>query len=186
MDASFPVGVRPLEHTADVGLEIRAPSLEALFHRAALGTMALLGRAPAGADDSGAIAAVQPAHAASVESSASVEGARTDVGGADALKTPEPAPPQTGPASRRLVLESGDVAQLLVRWLREILYLHDVHGLVYQAARFDRLDTAGLDASVSGEVRSDDAVTELKAVTYHGLEVAPTADGWRARVIFDI
>jgi len=28
--------------------------------------------------------------------------------------------------------------------------------------------------------------TELKAVTYHGLEVDREADGWKARVIFDV
>ena len=93
---------------------------------------------------------------------------------------------EVGPGSRHLVLQSGDVAQLLVRWLRELLYLHDVHGLVYRAARFDRLDTAGLDATVSGGPRSGSNAAELKAVTYHGLEVAPTSEGWRARVIFDI
>ena len=37
-----PPGVTFLEHTADVGLEVEAPSLELLFHRAAAGMLALL------------------------------------------------------------------------------------------------------------------------------------------------
>jgi SHS2 domain-containing protein len=36
------LGVTPLEHTADVGLEIEAPDLESLFVRAALGMAWLL------------------------------------------------------------------------------------------------------------------------------------------------
>lgn len=45
-DSPFP-GVESLEHTADVGLEIRAPTLAELFVRASRGTMWLvLGHAP--------------------------------------------------------------------------------------------------------------------------------------------
>lgn len=40
---SLPEGVRELEHTADVGIEVRAPDLAALFHRAALGLLHVLG-----------------------------------------------------------------------------------------------------------------------------------------------
>ena len=44
-------GVRGLEHTADVGLEVDAPDPEALFVRAARGMMVLLHDAVPGADD---------------------------------------------------------------------------------------------------------------------------------------
>jgi SHS2 domain-containing protein len=39
----WPAGVRPLDHTADVGLEVEAPSLAELFRRAAAGLMVLMG-----------------------------------------------------------------------------------------------------------------------------------------------
>lgn len=41
MTAHLP-GVTFLEHTADVGLDVEAPSVELLFHRAAAGMLALL------------------------------------------------------------------------------------------------------------------------------------------------
>lgn len=49
-----PEGVRELEHTADVGIEVRAPDLAALFDRAALGLLHVLGgeAEPAGLRDS--------------------------------------------------------------------------------------------------------------------------------------
>jgi len=28
--------------------------------------------------------------------------------------------------------------------------------------------------------------TEIKAVTFHGLQIEPTASGWKAQVIFDL
>lgn len=40
--AAWPDGVTALDHTADVGLLVRAPSLEQLFHRAAAGMLALV------------------------------------------------------------------------------------------------------------------------------------------------
>ncbi len=46
-----PPGVTPFDHTADVGLDVRAPSLQELFARAALGTAWLIrgeGREPGG------------------------------------------------------------------------------------------------------------------------------------------
>lgn len=38
----LPPGLTFLDHTADVGIAVEAPSLDALFHRAALGMLALL------------------------------------------------------------------------------------------------------------------------------------------------
>ena len=40
---SSPMGYEVIEHTADVGLEVWAPELEALFSEAALGLMAVMG-----------------------------------------------------------------------------------------------------------------------------------------------
>ncbi|HKJ91576.1 MAG TPA: archease [Longimicrobiales bacterium] len=50
--AGWPEGTTGLDHTADVGLVVRAPSLADLFRRAAAGMMALIGgseeRSPSG------------------------------------------------------------------------------------------------------------------------------------------
>jgi SHS2 domain-containing protein len=46
-----------------------------------------------------------------------------------------------------------------------------------------------LEAEARGEVQDPECHPTkvlIKAVTYHALEVAETADGWRARVVFDI
>ena len=46
-------GVTFLEHTADVGLDVEAPTLELLFHRAAVGMLALLRGEDDGPDPAG-------------------------------------------------------------------------------------------------------------------------------------
>lgn len=141
-------GVREIEHTADLGIEVEAASLAELFRRAAAGTMALV---------------------------------REEVG------PDEPAAPSQRAAGERLVwLEAEDTGGLLVRWLRELLYLQEVEGFVYRDATFERLEASRLRARVRGEADPSPPVRELKAVTYHGLEVRREDGRWRARVIFDI
>ena len=85
-----------------------------------------------------------------------------------------------------LDLPKDDLDTLLVRWLRELLYLQEVDGFVYGEADFERLDASGLRALVTSRTDPEPQVRELKGVTYHGLEVERTDDGWRASVIFDI
>ena len=82
-----------------------------------------------------------------------------------------------------------DEAELLVDFLRELLWLHAESGFLYAEARFEELGPRRLVALVRGE-RADPArhavVREIKAVTYHGLEVARGDEGWTARVVFDV
>ena len=145
-------GVREIEHTADLGMEVEAGSLEELFRRSAAGMMALV----RSTDD-------------------------------EHRPHQRHAPPD--PRLIRIELDGGgeaDVATLLVRWLRELLYLQEVAGFVYRDAAFERLDESGLRANVRPEPDPSPQIRELKGVTYHGLEVERVGDRWRARVIFDI
>lgn len=153
-------GVREIEHTADLGMEVEAASLEELFQRAAAGMMALV----RGGDESLDRPLDEPAE--------------------------EPPTASTSPTVRSVRIEldgdEPDVATLLVRWLRELLYLQEVAGFVYRDATFERLDGSGLRASVRPQPDPAPQVRELKGVTYHGLAVERDGDRWRARVIFDI
>jgi SHS2 domain-containing protein len=86
-------------------------------------------------------------------------------------------------------LQAGDVAELLVAWLNEILFLCESERLV--PARFEIVELTGqeLRAIVSGE-RFDPArhIVErtAKAVTYHRLVVEKRPGGWYARVYIDL
>lgn len=86
----------------------------------------------------------------------------------------------------RVRVSADDVPGLLVRWLSELLYLHDTQGLVFR--EFDvRIEGTALDGVARGEAidRSrHDLKLAVKAVTYHGLSVDPTK-GF-TQVIFDI
>jgi SHS2 domain-containing protein len=131
------------DHTADLGLRIRAADLDTLF-------------AEAGAALFSAI----------VEDQAMVHPVRC----------------------LDIRLDGSDREYLLFDWLKELLYHFEVEHLLF--SRFEvRVSPTGLEGRAWGEPldRSRHELThEVKAITYHGLKVEQTADGWLGEVIVDI
>lgn len=68
--ADLPAGVEAMEHTADVGLLVRAPSLEELFRRTAAGMLALIEDASPPAESSSADAEERPIMLEAVDAAA--------------------------------------------------------------------------------------------------------------------
>jgi SHS2 domain-containing protein len=82
-----------------------------------------------------------------------------------------------------------DEAELLVDFLRELLWLHHHHGFLYAGSSFEELAPGGLRARVRGEAidpARHAVVREIKAVTYHGLAVDRVTGGFSAQVVFDV
>ena len=125
-----------IDHTGDIGIEVRAESPEALFAEAARAMFSILAQAPP-----------------------------------DARGTPESFP-------------AGEDAETLREFLGELLYRFSVERKMY--VRF----AAGNGRVEAGWEPYDPLRhplgTELKAVTWHQLEVARENGTWRARVIFDV
>jgi len=99
-----------------------------------------------------------------------------------------------GPASqaqhrRYITIQGQDWADLMINWLRELLYLFNGNQQVLIHIRMEALSPNELKAELTTEDFSPErhqAEQEIKAVTYHQIQVEPLEDGWRARVIFDI
>lgn len=153
-----------LDHTADTGLIVTAPDLPTLFSRAAWGLFTIIGD-PAG---------VQPAEAETV------------------------------------ALEADDLPALLVRWLAELNFRHLTRHRLYAQFEVRELTTptgpapppapttepaapeaapCRLQAEIFGEPivpGRHTLFTEVKAVTFHGLELTEVDGGWRAQIILDL
>ena len=131
------------EHTADLGLRIRAPDLDTLFTEAA---EALFGALVENLD------AVQPQQLIEVQ------------------------------------LTNDERDYLLFDWLNELLFRFDTEHVAF--GRFEvQIQDGRLHGKAWGEPvdRSRHLLShEVKAITYHGLRVEQTADGWLAEVIIDI
>jgi SHS2 domain-containing protein len=87
-------------------------------------------------------------------------------------------------SEREIYLRSVDSETLLVDWLNELLYLHEIEGVVY--VDFDILDASpnSLRAVVRGTRRWHPR-TAIKAVTFNDLLIARTEEGYMATIVFD-
>jgi len=89
-----------------------------------------------------------------------------------------------------VTVEAGDREQLVVHWLSELLYLHEVEKLIFLDATVTELSETRLigtaQARLLAEVDPDRLLTPIKAVTYHQLRVRPVNDHWRIEVVLDI
>ena len=84
-----------------------------------------------------------------------------------------------------LALEAEDLEGLLVAWLGELAYLAETRGLVFETMAFSALTPTHVEARLTGR-RAGPADTFIKAVTYHGLKVAKTPEGYTATIVFDV
>jgi SHS2 domain-containing protein len=132
-------GFELLEHTADVGVRARGPTLEAAFEQATIGLAEVLGAWRPG-----------PGEAVAVE---------------------------VGPA---------DPAGVLVDWLGEVLWLHESRDAAIAGVRLGRAGAAGAAGEVTLAGHGPFDGTQVKAVTYHQLRVAPEGGGWLAEVYLDV
>ncbi|HUL23274.1 MAG TPA: archease [Thermodesulfobacteriota bacterium] len=90
---------------------------------------------------------------------------------------------------RRVNIGGESLDRLMVDWLSELLYLHDVEKLLFKGFEVDSVGQEGLKATVKGESFREGVhviKTEVKAVTYHQIEVRRENEGWRAQVILDL
>ena len=86
-------------------------------------------------------------------------------------------------------IEGDDWPDLMVNWLREILFLWVGEELLVRSVQIETLADNKLSAQVQTEVFSPQhhvIKTEIKAVTYHQIQVADVGHQWEATIIFDI
>ncbi len=93
--------------------------------------------------------------------------------------------------TREIVLENESLDGLLIDWLSELVFLKDSESLLF--CEFDvsitKNDVYELKARALGEKIDRDKQSlrsDVKAVTYHMLEVKKTEENWSARVVLDI
>ena len=133
---------RFVDHTADLGIVVRAGDAKGLFENAALALFDII------ADSKG-----------------------------------------PGREEKKVINVIGeDLEDLMINWLREILYLWNGEEYLVQDVAVLELSERRLRAEVaveSYEPQIHTVKTEIKAVTYHQARVGPARGGWEAQVIFD-
>lgn len=90
---------------------------------------------------------------------------------------------------RRITVEAEDTEALAVDFLSAVLSAIEVDRFLVAAVDVPRADANSLTAELGGEPYDParhELKTEVKAVTYHQLEVAREGDRWTGRVILDL
>jgi len=99
-----------------------------------------------------------------------------------------PGPPLPAESELDVSVEGGDNEQLLVNFLREILFRFQVNGFVMTTCEIAFPEPTRLQARLhgrhvgSGEPQPDE---EIKGVTYHDLTIRRN-DGYSVRIVFDV
>ena len=136
-------GHREIDHTADLGFEVWAPTLPGMYAAAAAALAELC-------YDRDAVAP-------------------TD--------------------QRRLVVRGASAEERLVRWLQDIYLLLEVDLWLTAHVSDVRCVEDRIEGTLHGEAYEPTRHTlhtEIKAVTYHGMQVERDGDLWRTTVIVDV
>jgi SHS2 domain-containing protein len=91
--------------------------------------------------------------------------------------------------TRHFSVEGSDREDLLINFFREILYMYNGEGFLLKDCSISAIDDRHVIGTVRGEVFDPEKhriKKEIKAVTYHQIEVDKTPHGWKGRVIFDV
>ena len=91
--------------------------------------------------------------------------------------------------AERITLDAPDLPALLVRWLGELNFRHVTRHFLFSEFLIHDVNEQRLTAEARGEPidpARHTVHTEIKAVTFHGLQIQQTGSVWRAQVIFDL
>src|SRR5947207_9794150 len=94
----------------------------------------------------------------------------------------------TAVQTKAIALPAEDPTYLLFDWLSEVLYAFETDKLLLSQFEL-QLKINQLTATCRGEPMDPSRHQmehEVKAITYHGLKVERSAEGWQAEVIVDI
>ena len=90
---------------------------------------------------------------------------------------------------KKISLHGEGLERLMVSWLTELLYYHDVENLLFRKFKVESAGEKELRAVAFGEHFREGVhviKTEVKAVTYHQIRVRKEDETWEARMILDL
>ena len=145
-----------LEHTADICIRVKAKDLKGLFKNSALAMFEIMAE-----KDSDTRCKI--------------------LSFAEASK----GRPDTRNITVRQKADNSE--ELFINWLNELLSLSATKGLIFLGFKINKLSEKEIESEVVGEdIKNYRVNTEIKAATYHELQLSKIKSGWQAEVIFDV
>ena len=149
-----------IEHTADIGIRVKAKDLKGLFKTAALAMFDIIAEKK--------VSAIPACPAG---------GSYPCLSGRQELS-----------AKKFIVKQKADdLEELFINWLNELLSLSATKEMIFSGFRINRLEENTLQAVATGnDIKNYKVNTEIKAATYHELKIEQAKSGWQVEVIFDV
>ncbi len=94
-----------------------------------------------------------------------------------------------GTHEEKIHVTGDDWPDLMVNWLREMLFLWAGRELLVKQVDIVSISEYQLTAAISADPYDPDSHpvnSEIKAVTYHRIQVDTTDEGWESKIIFDV
>lgn len=89
----------------------------------------------------------------------------------------------------KISLDGNDLPDLMVKWLSEILYLFEGEKLIVNEIFINSISSNKITSTISVmkfDNKYHEILREIKAVTYHQIDVKEQKGFWTARIIFDL
>ena len=86
---------------------------------------------------------------------------------------------------RELEVASVDAEALLVKWLNELLYHTEMDGEVFGEFHIQAFEPTHLRATAKAG-RGVELKKQIKAVTFHNLQIVSSGDGYQVTIVFDV
>ena len=94
-----------------------------------------------------------------------------------------------GLSSKNIRVTGEDWPDLMVNWLRELLFFWAGPEMLVKMVEIQAISARELSAIVKFDPYNPEQHTikaEIKAVTYHQIQVSSGPSGWEAKIIFDV
>ena len=93
------------------------------------------------------------------------------------------------PIAQDIDLNANNHEELLVAWLDELLYNFYTRSIIFSRFKVEELTENAIKAKAFGRAvgaNRNRLKTEIKAATYHNLNIEKTPEGYKVEIIFDI
>ena len=94
---------------------------------------------------------------------------------------------KAGKVELKVSQKAGNLEELFINWLNELLSLSASLSLIFSDFKIKSLSEDSLEAAVTGERSGGYRINkEIKAATYHQLQITKSGTDWKVEVIFDV
>ena len=91
--------------------------------------------------------------------------------------------------SIKIELKAANAEELLIAWLDELIYNFYTKKIIFSEFKIESLTDTNIRAEAFGKHIGDKRSrlkTEIKAATYHGLNIDKTGENYQVQIIFDV